>query len=139
MEQLVLKAVNYFFLIFHISLILFNLFGWIPKRLRKWNLISLGVTAFSWFILGIFYGYGYCFLTDWHWQVRDQLGLFTESESYIQFLIIQLTGITMDEDLVNTFTAIFFFTALALSIYVNIRDRRRKQTAIKKFSGDGNR
>ena len=124
------KIGNYFFIIFHIILIFFNLFGWIPKRLRKWNLISLCVTAFSWFVLGIFYGFGYCFLTDWHWEIREKLGLPNESNSYIQFLIKDLTNISFDENLVDTVTAILFFIAFALSIYVNVRSKTRKQERI---------
>jgi hypothetical protein len=126
MENLVFyKIANYFFFIFHLILIFFNLFGWIPKKLRKWNLVSLSLTVFSWFVLGIFYGFGYCFLTDWHWEVREKLGYTNNSNSYIQFLIMELTGVSIDETLVNTFTAIFFFTAFALSIYTNIWKKRR--------------
>lgn len=119
------EVANYAFIVFHVALILFNLFGWISKRLRKWNLISLSLTAFSWFALGIFYGFGYCFLTDWHWQVRDKLGYSTESNSYIHFLITEVTNITIGENVVDTLTAIFFFTAFALSIYTNVRTRRQ--------------
>lgn len=120
------NIVDYFFFIFHVVLIFFNLFGWIPKKLRKWNLLSLIITAFSWFVLGIFYGFGYCFLTDWHWQVREKLGYADDSHSYIHFLVTKFTGISVDENLVDIFTAIFFFIAFALSIYVNIRGRKRK-------------
>lgn len=122
----VYKIGNYFFIILHIILIFFNLFGWIPKRLRKWNLISLCLTAFSWFVLGIFYGFGYCFLTDWHWEIREKLGYPNESNSYIQFLIKDLTNISFDENLVDTVTAILFFIAFALSIYVNVRSKTGK-------------
>jgi hypothetical protein len=117
------KIADYFFFAFHIFLIFFNLFGWIPKRLRKWNLISLCLTAFSWFVLGIFYGFGYCFLTDWHWQVREKLGYATESNSYIHFLITKFTGFSLGEKLVDTFTAIFFSIAFTCSIYFNNRRR----------------
>jgi hypothetical protein len=116
---------NYFFFVFHIFLILFNLFGWIPEKLRKWNLLSLGLTAFSWFVLGIFYGFGYCFLTDWHWTVRNKLGYSTESHSYIHFLITELTGLSIGERLVDIVTVILFFTAIALSVYVNLRRGKR--------------
>lgn len=124
-KPLLYKLADIFFFVFHIGLIFFNLFGWIPKTFRKWNLITLTLTAFSWFVLGIFYGLGYCFLTDWHWQVRETLGYSTESNSYIHFLIMELTGISIREDLVDMFTVIFFLAALALSIYVNLRDRKR--------------
>ncbi|HTF29566.1 MAG TPA: DUF2784 domain-containing protein, partial [Flavitalea sp.] len=107
--------------IFHIGLIVFNLFGWIPRSLRRWNLITLLLTAFSWFILGIFYGFGYCFLTDWHWQVREKLGYTTESNSYIHFLLTQLTPVSAGENVVDIFTVTFFSLALIASFYVNIR------------------
>ncbi|MFZ6012067.1 MAG: DUF2784 family protein [Bacteroidota bacterium] len=119
------QIANYFFFAFHISLIFFNLFGWISSKLRKWNLVTLSLTAFSWFVLGIFYGFGYCFLTDWHWQVRDKLGYPTKSNSYIHFLITETTGISINEKLVDTITATSFFIAFALSIYTNVWSRKR--------------
>ncbi len=120
------KIANYFFLVFHITLIFFNLFGWIPKKLRIWNLISLSLTAFSWLVMGAFYGFGYCFLTDWHWQVREKLGYETESNSYIHFLIKEFTNISIEENLVDIITAILFFIAFSFSVYANIRDRKLK-------------
>lgn len=130
-KEIFYRIANYFFFIFHIFLIFFNLLGWIPKRLQKWNLISLSLTAFSWFVLGIFYGFGYCFITDWHWQVREELGYSTESNSYIHFLINEITGISVNEKLVDILTAIFFFTALALSIYVNFWRGRQKGIKVR--------
>lgn len=125
MDNLLLyKIADRFFYVFHIALIFFNIFGWIPPQLRKWNLIALSLTAFSWFILGIFYGFGYCFLTDWHWDVREKLGYTTESSSYIHFLVTDLTPLAIDEGTVNMLTAVFFFTAFLASIIVNVRDRR---------------
>lgn len=119
------KIANTFFFVFHIALIFFNLFGWIPKRLRKWNLVALSLTAFSWFVLGIFYGFGYCFLTDWHWQIREKLGYSTDSNSYIHFLITELPGVSIGEKIVDIFTAVLFFAAFAMSVYVNIRDKKQ--------------
>ena len=114
------------FFVFHIALIIFNLFGWIPSRLRKWNLVSLMITAFSWFVLGIFYGFGYCFLTDWHWQVREELRYSTESTSYIHFLLTEVTGFYLSESTVNILTAVLFFAACAVSIALNIRDHKNR-------------
>lgn len=121
----VYELLNVFFLVFHTGLILFNTLGWIFRRTRKWNLLTLSLTAFSWFVLGIWYGWGYCFCTDWHWQVREKLGYTTPSNSYIRFLVQQLTGISFPEKLVDTVTAIVFFASLALSLYMNSRKRRR--------------
>lgn len=116
-----------FFFVFHIVLIVFNLLGWIPKKLRVWNFVTLSMTAFSWFVLGIFYGFGYCFLTEWHWRIREALGYTDESNSYIHFLLIQLFNISISERLVNILTAVFFFLAVLASVYVNF---------IKKGSGN---
>lgn len=120
------QFLNYFFFCFHTTLILFNTFGWIFRKTRKWNLITLLLTAFSWFVLGIWYEWGYCFCTDWHWRVRKYLGYHDQSNSYIQFLAQKLTGINFSAQVVDTITAIVFFTSLALSIVFNVKDWRRK-------------
>lgn len=121
------KIADVLFFVFHVSLIVFNLFGWIFKPLRKWNLLTLGLTAFSWFILGFFYGFGYCFLTDWHWQIREKLGYDNPFDSYIQFLITTLLNISISEEIVNVLTATLFFAALALSLLSNARTFLKKQ------------
>ena len=113
---------NYFFFIFHTIFTLFNIFGWIFKKMRKIHLITLILTVFSWYFLGIWYGFGYCFCTDWHWKVREKLGYVDESISYIHFLILKLTGINFNEDLVINVTIIVFFICFALSVALNIRD-----------------
>lgn len=123
MEYVIL---NYFFFFFHTVLIIFNSLGWIFKKFRKWNLITLLLTVFSWFILGIWYGWGYCPCTYWHWEVRSQLGFQLSSNSYIHFLILELTGINISESLVNSITFIVFFSSLFLSFLTNIRDYKRK-------------
>jgi hypothetical protein len=81
----------------------------------------------SWFIVGIWYGWGYCFCTDWHWQVREKMGLHDQSTSYVHFLLLKLTGINFQKDLVDKMTLIVFFVSLALSIGLNISDRKRRQ------------
>lgn len=120
------QFLNYFFFIFHTALIFFNCFGWISRKTRKWNLVTLLLTAFSWFVMGIWYGWGYCFCTDWHWDVRRELGFQDESSSYIHFLILKLTGTNFEVDLVEKITLIIFFIALAMSLWLNIRDRIKK-------------
>ncbi len=123
--NILLKIADIFFFVFHICLILFNLFGWMFKPLRKWNLITLSLTAFSWFVLGAFYGFGYCFLTDWHWQIRAALGYDNPFNSYIQFLMVSLFSVSVSEQLVNILTAILFFVALTMSIITNYRSLKK--------------
>ena len=116
-----------FFFVFHSSLIIFNLFGWIWKKTRLANLVVLLSTAFSWFILGIWYGFGFCPSTEWHWQVRVKLGLYEMSSSYIEFLIESLTGLDVSRKFVDIFALIFLILALIASILTNVRDWRKKK------------
>ena len=121
MQEAILKILDVFFFGFHSVLILFNVFGWIMPRWRLMNLIALSLTAFSWFILGIWYGWGYCFCTDWHWQVREMLGYHDMSSSYIHFLLLKSTKLDLSVSLVDTGTVIVFFSAFVISIYLNFR------------------
>jgi hypothetical protein len=120
------KATDIFFIVFHTSLILFNLFGWIFKPIRKANLVVLILTGASWFILGIFYGIGYCPFTDWHFHVLHKLGQNNLPDSYNAYLVERLTEMHPDPKLVDTLTVTCFFIALAISVYVNFF-RKRKQ------------
>ena len=113
---------NIFFFIFHTAFTLFNMAGWIFPKTRKLHLITLSLTAFSWFILGIWYGWGYCVCTDWHWDIREKLGYEDRSNSYIHFLLLKLTGININHKLVEIATLSIFLLSSALSILFNIKD-----------------
>jgi len=115
-----------FFFVFHTAFTLFNCTGWIFRRTRKWHLYTMLLTAFSWFVLGAWYGWGYCVCTDWHWQAREALGYHDRSNSYIHFLILQLTGADLDPRLVDTVTISVYITCFVLTILLNIRDWRRR-------------
>ena len=110
-----LRLLDLFFLIFHTILIFFNLFAWIFRKTRKLNLIILTLTGASWFILGIFYGIGYCPLTDWHFNILKKLGHTNLPNSYIKYLADRLTGLDFNPELVDNTTMILFFIALAIS------------------------
>jgi len=121
------EVLNIFFFIFHTAFTIFNIAGWAFKLTRKWHLITLLITAFSWFVLGIWYGWGYCLCTDWHWSVRKYLGYHDISRSYIHFLILKLTGINLDPQLVEKSTLVLFLLNFALSIWFNLKDKRKQQ------------
>jgi hypothetical protein len=120
------KTLDIFFVVFHTFLILFNIFGWIWRRTRPHNLVLLLLTGSSWFILGIFYGMGYCPLTEWHWQVLGKLGKHDLPHSYIEYLFERLTKLDINPELVDQITLIFYFLFLVISIVLNIRDRFSK-------------
>ena len=126
-----MKFLDIFFTVFHTCLVLFNLFGWIWKKTRLLNLIILLLTAGSWLILGIFYGFGYCPLTDWHFSILSKLGYTNLPDSYLSFLFTRLTGLPVDQGLVDAVTLWGLIIALAISLYLNLRrwfkkaDRKR--------------
>lgn len=55
------------------------------------------------------------------------MGLHDQSTSYVHFLLLKLTGINFQKDLVDEVTLIVFFISLVLSIWLNIVDSRKKQ------------
>lgn len=119
METFFLQLLNYFFFAFHTALILFNLFGWLFSKTKKLHLISLLITLFSWEIMGIWKGFGYCFLTDWHYRVLRKLGERDMPSSYISFLTERFTGWLPDTALAETLTLALTLLALLCAIWVN--------------------
>jgi hypothetical protein len=110
---------DYFFFIFHLLFILFVLTGWMIYRLRKVHLAVLLLTFSSWFILGIWYGIGFCPLTEWHWQILRMAGHRELPFSYVSFLIQRLTGIVPDDVIIDRLTAGLAVIALFFSVWVN--------------------
>jgi hypothetical protein len=125
---------NIFFFIFHTSIVLLFIFGWMWKKTRLANLVLIVLTALSWVILGIWYGYGYCPCTDWHWQVRRELGIYDSQTSYLEFLFEELTGIDISRALVDKVAAVALVLILCLSVGLNIRDFRKRKS--EKLPGD---
>lgn len=117
-----------FFFVFHSTLIVFNLLGWIWKKTRLANLVVILLTFLSWFILGIWYGFGYCPSTDWHWLVRKKMGYYDLPSTYTKFLIDSLTGWDVNPELVKILTVLLLALALFASIWTNVRGWRKKKT-----------
>jgi len=119
-----------FFLVFHSSLVIFNLFGWIWRKTRLANLITLVLTGASWLFLGMIVGIlGYCPFTEWHFRVLEKLGHIDLPASYIKYLFDRLTGLDVNGTVIDKVTLYAFFAVLAISIILNTRDfitRKRK-------------
>jgi hypothetical protein len=118
------ELLNIGFFVLHTSWIAFNCLGWIWKRTRPWQLATASLTALSWFGLGVWYGWGYCPYSDWHWQVRARLG-FDDPPSYIQLLIHKLTGVDLDPGAADALAVVTLATSFVLGVVLTIRDRRR--------------
>jgi hypothetical protein len=114
-------------MILHPAIIAFNCLGWIWKKTRAYNLILLLLTGASWFVLGIWKGWGYCICTDWHFRVLTKLGYEDLPNSYITFFIQRISGVDVNANLVDILTLTVYVTALLLSIAVNLNARTAKR------------
>lgn len=114
-----LKLLDVLFFWFHIIIIAFNLFGWIWERTRKLHLLVVAGTLFSWLILGFKFGFGYCFLTDWHWNIKTQLGEYNLPASFIKYFLDTYTKINLSAGVVDVVTGLLFGLAILITIYIN--------------------
>ena len=133
---MIYHILDIFFVVFHSSLILFNLFGWIWRKTRIINLITLSITGASWLFLGlIFDTLGYCPLTDWHFSILYKLGKTNLPDSYVKYLADRITGLNISAPLVDHVTLYLFLLALIISVVLNVRDFVR----LKKHAGFENK
>lgn len=115
-----------FYLLLHTAVIFFNLFGWYWPTTRRANLMLLLATATSWIGLGLFYGLGYCPLTDWHYQALVDAGVTDLPRSYIAYIAERLSGWRPPALATDVVTTCAFGGALITSITLNLRDYKRK-------------
>lgn len=115
------RFLDIFMLVFHTGFILFILVGWAIPRLRLLHLVCALLTAGSWYVLGLFYGLGYCPFTDWHWQVLNRLGHYGLPVSYVQYLLKRVAGISVSPGFADTITVAGLFIAMALSAFFFLR------------------
>jgi hypothetical protein len=109
------------FVVFHTSLIIFNLFGWAWKKTRFANLVSIVLTFASWTLLGLIVGVpGYCPFTEWHFRILEKLGHSDLPTSYIKYLADRLTGISFSQELVDSVTAWGLVSAFIISLALNM-------------------
>ena len=112
----------------HLVIIGFNLLGWIWPATRKLHFLCVLLTAASWLLLGLWYGIGYCPITDWQWQVKEKLGEQDLPASFIKYYADKLSGRDVPATLVDLVTAGSFALAAGLSVYVNFFRRAGRKS-----------
>ena len=118
------------FYLLHLLLIGFNLSGWIWRSTRKLHLISLSLTLGSWVILGIWYGLGYCFLTDWQWDVKRRLGETDLPNSFVKYFMDDLFRSDFDAGMIDVITGLGLALPLLLSLYLNFVYHPQKHNSL---------
>lgn len=126
---LLLRLLDWTLLVVHGSLVIFNVSGWAWRRTRRLHLVVVSGTVASWFGLGAAYGWGYCPLTDWHWQVKVALGETGLPASWVKHYLDVLTGATWDPAVVDAFVGATGAGALALAATLAVRDRSTARAA----------
>ncbi len=110
----------------HGIVVVFNLLGWIPSKTRRLHFALVNLTAFSWMVMGSVYGWGYCFLTDWHWRVKHHLGEQDLPSSFVQYVLgkwgMPHVQSTVDSVVAGTFAVVW------LIAWIHWWRRRRRTT-----------
>jgi hypothetical protein len=113
--------------VLHVAVVLAILFLWIPRRTRRWHLWLVLATALSWFALGLRYGIGYCFLSDWHWQVKRWRGQTDLPNSFIHHALADWLRLPLTETSTEVLTGLVFAFVGVLSLMLNIGEWRRRR------------
>ena len=119
-----LRLLDVFLTFVHLVIIGFNLLGWIWPATRKAHFICILATAASWFILWIWFGMGYCPVTDWQWRVKEQLGEHNLPASFIKYYADKISRANTSSSLIDKVTVISFAIAALLTVYVNFFKKR---------------
>jgi hypothetical protein len=121
-----LNVLDFIYTLVHLLIIGFNLFAWIFPATRRLHLYGVAVTLACWLILGIWYGIGYCPVTDWQWQVKAQLGEQNLPNSFVKYYADKISGQSVDANLIDVLTAGSFLLSIIISVYLNFFSKKSK-------------
>lgn len=112
----------------HFLVIAINLFGWIWSETRTLHMWVFGMTVISWLVLGLRYGLGYCFLTDWQWDIKRTLGEHDLPSSFIHYWV-QKAGWDIQPFTTDIVTGLIFLILVVISVYVHVISPHKKARA----------
>ena len=115
-----LVALDILYTILHVVIVGFNLTGWIFPKTRKAHLIVLSLTIVAWLGIGMAVGViGYCPLTDWHWDVKRELGERGLPSSFIKYLVDAVFRIDSNATFIDIITAAGLIFAVIMAVIKN--------------------
>ena len=121
-----LNVLDFIYTLVHLLIIGFNLFAWAFRATRRFHLYGVALTLACWLILGIWYGIGYCPVTDWQWQVKTQLGEQNLPNSFVKYYADKISGQSVDANLIDVLTAGSFLLSIIISVYLNFFSKKSK-------------
>lgn len=115
---------DYLFHIIHLTVIVINLTFWMSFKTLRIAQVTQVVTLLSWLGGGLFYGFGYCFLTEWHWDYKRSMGDTDLPASYIKLVLDRSTGQSWDAQLIDQATWIALLISITGCLVQSIRHYR---------------
>ena len=98
------------------------------KSTRKAHIVAIGLILIAWLGIGWYKGViGYCPLTDWHWDIKRDLGERNISSSFIEYTLVKITGLDLNRKLVDIGTAVGLILSVLCAGYVNLSSRFSKK------------
>ena len=121
-SKIALEFLNILFHVIHLLIIFFYLFGWMIPQTRLAHYILALLILFSWCVLGIFYGFGYCLVTDIQWKIKKMMGEDPGTKYYVKYAIDKVTGLNTNPKTVNVATKSAYFGILIISTILFFRN-----------------
>jgi hypothetical protein len=102
--------------VLHLAVMFLNTLGWMWPRLRLASLAMQLITVSCWVGFGLAKGWwGYCILTDWHWQVKTALGETDLPINYPAYILENWLGLAVSSD----FSSGLILGTFAMAVLVN--------------------
>jgi hypothetical protein len=113
----------------HLGVVVAVLVLWIPRSTRRVHFALVMITAGSWLGIGLLYGnIGYCFLTDWHWDVKRLRGQTHLPASFIHYMVARWLKLPVRATTTDLWTGLSFAFVAILSIILEVRELWRRRT-----------
>jgi hypothetical protein len=112
---------NALFHLAHIAVILFVMIGWIFRPLLPLHLALTLLTLGSWFILGHWFGTGYCPISDWHWKLKETLGGGRPNGTYIHLVLQNISRRELNPASVDKVVLVGTVVIAGISLVLNVQ------------------
>ncbi len=120
MSGLAWSIINRLLHVLHVTVISLCVLGWTHPALHAIQFWVILAVAFSWFVLGLRMGMGYCLLTDLQWRVKDKLGHGDRPNSYVKYAIDRVLGTDMAPRLAKRIVVWGFALSVAACMLVQV-------------------
>lgn len=119
-----LAAADWFLTVVHLAVIVGFVALWIPRATVRIHRIVVALTASSWLLLGLRYGFGYCALTDLQWHVKRARGATHLPSSFLKYVGDFVTGTDIPSRLIDRVAGVVFVLGVGAALYRYVEERR---------------